>query len=213
MAILQANLWSSVDTVYLWSRCGLSVWTRALRRRHCVGGGAQVNFSRRRRRDPDPIKLAAEARRRPKSFFKDSRKISFYPQNFLMTFFRHLKLQKNKYTATMASAARRQIIGGGTRRSTKVGGGGGAHKLSAALVWTLEEDICPFLYPPSFHPSFLSFSPFSNCVFWVFLSAGSMIGSLVVLSLHPGLCASLSASTHPTISQKGEWNIQSTKSV
>src|SRR6218665_1003417 len=35
------------------------------------------------------------------------------------------KLQQNKYTAKMASAARRQIIGGAAiRRSTKVGGGG-----------------------------------------------------------------------------------------
>src|SRR6218665_3366678 len=39
--------------------------------------------------------------------------MSFYPQNFLLTFFSHRKLQQNKYTATMASAGGRQIIGGG----------------------------------------------------------------------------------------------------
>jgi len=48
-------------------------------------------------------------------------------------FFSHRKLQQNKYTATMASAALRlrQIIGvGGGAPIKKVGGG--AHKLSAA---------------------------------------------------------------------------------
>jgi len=59
-----------------------------VRRRHCVGGGKDV-------------------------FSKIPDKISFCPPNFLMTFFSHRKLQQNKYTATMTSAARRQIIGGG----------------------------------------------------------------------------------------------------
>src|SRR6218665_2613251 len=52
--------------------------------------------------------------------------------NFLMTFFSHRKLQNNKYTAKMASAARRQIIGGSApinksrrRWRPQIGGGGG----------------------------------------------------------------------------------------
>jgi len=48
--------------------------------------------------------------------------ISFYPQNFLMTFFSHRKLQQNNYAATMASAARRQIIGGGAPINKSVRG-------------------------------------------------------------------------------------------
>jgi len=60
---------------------------RTVRRRHCVGGGAPVNFGRRRWRG---AALAAK-----KCFFKDSKKISFYP---LMTFFSHRKLQQNKGT-------------------------------------------------------------------------------------------------------------------
>ena len=66
-------------------------------------------------------------------FSKIPEQISFYPQNFLnflMTFFSRRKLQQNKSTATMASAARRQIIGGGVpinksrqRRRTQIVGG------------------------------------------------------------------------------------------
>src|SRR6218665_3928564 len=68
-------------------------------------------------------------------FSKIPEKNSFYPQNFLMAFLWFLvienrKLQQNKYTEKMASAARRQIIGGGA--SIKKVGGGCAHKLSAA---------------------------------------------------------------------------------
>src|SRR6218665_4169934 len=37
---------------------------RAVRRRHCVGGGAPVNFGRRRRRDAGPKKTADAAARR-----------------------------------------------------------------------------------------------------------------------------------------------------
>src|SRR6218665_1355455 len=37
---------------------------RAVRRRHCVGGGAPVNFGRRRRRAAGPKKSAAAAARR-----------------------------------------------------------------------------------------------------------------------------------------------------
>src|SRR6218665_2731963 len=75
---------------------------------------ADVNFCRRRWLAVDPKKSAAAARRWwPKSFFqKIPEKISFYPQNSLMTFLIQRNLQQNKYTATMASAARRQIIGG-----------------------------------------------------------------------------------------------------
>ena len=86
---------------------------RAERRRHCVGAGAPVNFGRPRR--------GAGGQ---KSFSKIPEKISFYPKNFLMTYFSHVKLQQIKYTATMASAA---------RRSTKIGGGD-AHKLSSVAA-------------------------------------------------------------------------------
>jgi len=49
-----------------------------VRRRHCIGGGAPVNFGRRQRRG------AAWA---AKTFFsKFPKNISFYPQHFLMTF-------------------------------------------------------------------------------------------------------------------------------
>ena len=59
---------------------------RAVRRRHCVGGFAPVNFGRRRRGAAGPKKSAA-ARRGvggQKHFFsKIHEQISFYPQNFL----------------------------------------------------------------------------------------------------------------------------------
>jgi len=75
--------------------------TRAVRRRHCVSGGAPVNFGRRR---PVPNYRRAIPE-----------KMSLHLQNLLMTFISHRKskLQQNKYTVKMASAARRQIIGGG----------------------------------------------------------------------------------------------------
>jgi len=63
-----------------------------VRRSHCVGGGAPVNFGRR------PKNVSS----------KILEKISFYPQNFLMTSFSHRKLgQQNQYaeTITIASAA------------------------------------------------------------------------------------------------------------
>src|SRR6218665_3534919 len=44
-------------------------------------------------------------RGRPKEFFsKIPERMSFHPQNFLMTFFSRRKLQQNNYAATMASA-------------------------------------------------------------------------------------------------------------
>src|SRR6218665_2211841 len=63
----------------------------AVRRRHCVGGSARVNFGRRQRRrgGAGPKKSAAFAARLSRSksaFSKIHEKISFYPQNFLMTF-------------------------------------------------------------------------------------------------------------------------------
>src|SRR6218665_1059135 len=79
--------------------------SRAVRRRHCVGGGAPVNFGRRRR--AGQFRSAAAARppgkkigggggatRRgvggQKQFFsKIHEKMSFYPQNFLRNFFSH----------------------------------------------------------------------------------------------------------------------------
>jgi len=103
-----------------------------------VGGGAPINFSRRRRA-AGPKKLAARRPRgRAKEFsFKDSRKILFSPHNFLMTFFSHRQLQQNNYAATMVSAARRQIIGGvapnNKRRRPQIVGGGTAHGSSDAL--------------------------------------------------------------------------------
>jgi len=59
-------------------------------------------------------------------------------------------LQENKYTATIASAARRQIIGGGGapinksrwRRRPQIVGGGGARTALLQAQWTLEYKIC-----------------------------------------------------------------------
>ena len=72
---------------------------RSVRRRHCVGGGAPVNFGRRRWRAAGPKKSAA-ARAAKNIFSKFPDKISFYPQHFLMTFFK-----QNNYEATMATIA------------------------------------------------------------------------------------------------------------
>ena len=44
-------------------RSGRGHWGLELCRRHCVGGGAPVNFGRRRRRVAGPNKSAAAARR------------------------------------------------------------------------------------------------------------------------------------------------------
>src|SRR6218665_2362941 len=81
----------------------LRLLTRAVRRRHCVGGGAPVNFGRRRRA-PRPQKTAGGARgggggakkifflklhKKNILFSKIHEKISFYPQNFLRNFFSH----------------------------------------------------------------------------------------------------------------------------
>jgi len=40
----------------------LDILSRAVRRRHCVGGGAPFNFGRRRRRAAGPKKSAARRR-------------------------------------------------------------------------------------------------------------------------------------------------------
>src|SRR6218665_1439310 len=93
--------------------------SRALRRRHCAGGGAPVNFGRRQRRAP-----VQKCRRPQKIFSEGAEKISFYPHNFLMTFFSNLPKICPKNTAKMASAARRQIMGGGSASIKKVGGSG-----------------------------------------------------------------------------------------
>src|SRR6218665_304074 len=80
-------------------------------------------------------KTAGAGGRGPNTFFlKVPEKISFYSQNFLMTFSVVIdrKLQQNKYTATMALAARRKIIGGGApinksrRQRQQIVGGGAA---------------------------------------------------------------------------------------
>src|SRR6218665_3352283 len=95
-----------------------STSSRAVRRRHCVGGGQFRSAARCRRRSKE-IGGGGEVRRGlPKTIFsnipeKNFVLISFYPQNVLITFFSHRKLQQNNYAATMALAARRQIIGGG----------------------------------------------------------------------------------------------------
>ena len=53
--------------------------TRDVRRRHCVGGGAPVNFGRRRAAGPKKSALAAR-RCRPKTGLSTiPEKISFYP--------------------------------------------------------------------------------------------------------------------------------------
>src|SRR6218665_1687257 len=85
-----------------------------------------------------------------KIFFKDSRKISLYPQNFLITFLVNRKLQENNYAATISSAARRQIIGGGApiNKSRR----GGAHKLSAARP-APGSSTHPFTCPKHIHVS------------------------------------------------------------
>jgi len=71
-----------------------------VRLRHCVGGGgAPVNFGQRRRRAAGPKKSAAARRGvgRQTFFPKIPEKISFYPNNFLMTFFvMDPKLHENK---------------------------------------------------------------------------------------------------------------------
>src|SRR6218665_239881 len=94
--------------------------SRALRRRHCAGGGAPVNFGRRQRRAP-----VQKCRWRPQKIFSGGpEKISFYPHNFLMTFFSNLPKICPQNTAKMASAVRRQIMGGGSAAIKKVGGSG-----------------------------------------------------------------------------------------
>jgi len=60
-------------------------------------------------------KKSAAATRRGGQRMKIPETISFFPLNFLKTFFsrRKLKITTNKYPTKMVSAARRQIIGGG----------------------------------------------------------------------------------------------------
>src|SRR6218665_1822757 len=59
-------------------------------------------------------------------------KISFSPQNFLMTIFSYRKLLQNKYAATTTSAARRQFISGGAQinKSRQQIFGGGARRIA-----------------------------------------------------------------------------------
>src|SRR6218665_422793 len=111
----------------------MSPLSRVVRRRHFVGMGGQFLLAaagRRRSKQLAASWVGAARRWRPSNVFqrfpKKFRSI-LKPQNFLMTFFRHRKLQQNKYTTKMASAARRQIIGGGApiNKSRR----GGAHKL------------------------------------------------------------------------------------
>ena len=107
--------------------CADAIVSAAARRLILVGGGGAPRVQKNRRR-----------RRRAALFshikFKDSRQnlqISFYPQNFLMTFFSHRYKIARKNTAKMPSAARRQTIGGAPMNKSRRGG---AHKLSAAAA-------------------------------------------------------------------------------
>src|SRR6218665_1070399 len=102
------------------------VSTTAQRRRHCVGG-APVNFCRRRRAAGPKDRRSGGG-----GAAKVPEKMSFYPQNFLISFSLVIdrKLGQNKYTPKMASAARREIIGGGgpinkSRRRQQIVSGGG----------------------------------------------------------------------------------------
>jgi len=54
-----------------------------VRRRHCVGGGAPVNFGRRRRRTAGPKKSAAAWAAKKQFFLRFTKK---FPQNFLRNF-------------------------------------------------------------------------------------------------------------------------------
>jgi len=81
-------------SVYLFLDCSPAV-LRAVRRRHWFGGGAPVNFGRRRRCAAGPKKSAAAVRRQR------------FPKNFVLSsklsddLFCHRKLQQKKYTAKM----------------------------------------------------------------------------------------------------------------
>src|SRR6218665_3471309 len=79
----------------------LKRWSTAAHQSILVGGGG-------------PQKSAAARRGvyAPKLFLKDFRTNVLLSSTFFDDFFSHRKLQANKYTAKMASAARRQIIGG-----------------------------------------------------------------------------------------------------
>ena len=103
---------------------------KAVRRLHSVGGGAPVNFCRRRRSAAGPKRAAVVARReQPRSNFKLSEKISFYYQNFLTTFFKSAKIEKKISTQQKWPRQRADKLSVATCRSPKFGGG--AHKLSA----------------------------------------------------------------------------------
>ena len=101
--------------VYVGCVCACVGLNRAVSRRHCVGGGVGAS------------KISAAA----KTFSqKIPEKISFYPQNFLMTFFGHRsKIETKNYTAEWHRRCADKLLAA-ARRSTKVGGD--AHKLSAA---------------------------------------------------------------------------------
>ena len=80
-------------------------WTRAVRRRHCVGGGAPVNFGRRWRPATGPKKSAA-ARWSP-IFSKDPQKFrsvlkNFWRPSFLVV---HRKLPEKVHTRNAIGSA------------------------------------------------------------------------------------------------------------
>src|SRR6218665_335829 len=104
---------------------------RAVRQRHCVRGGALINFGRSWRRSAGGQKM----------FFKDSRKNSFYPQNFLVI------ENCNKISPQQQWHRRRaDKLSAAARRSTEVGG---ANKLLATNCWRRIVDFaitCPTDY-------------------------------------------------------------------
>src|SRR6218665_1658394 len=99
---------------------GLCLWTRALRRHHCVGGGAPVNFGQRRRAT-SPKKNRRRDVGGQKCFFKGTQKNFVLSSKFSDDLFLVVdrKLQESKYTANMAYD---KLLAAAARRSTKVGG-------------------------------------------------------------------------------------------
>ena len=108
--------------IYVWlfhvEPCADVIVSAAASQSILVGGGCA----------PGPKKSALAAK---KCFFKDSQKMSFYPQNFLITSF--LIIENCNKISTQQKWHRRRAdkLSAAARRSIKVHGGG-AHKLSAA---------------------------------------------------------------------------------
>jgi len=118
-----------------------------VRRRHCVGGGSPVNFGRWRGAPPVP-KIGGVGGQ--KMFFsKIPEKISFYPQNFLMAFFSHRKLQQNNLVHSNNGIGGAPTNYRRRRRVQSTTVDCGAHKLSAARpahgFSSIFDQVTPFL--------------------------------------------------------------------